>query len=38
MRFKKMNTSNPLPWRGVGVGQYKNIIHFFESPDIIDKY
>jgi len=33
LKFKKMNTANSPPWRGLGVGQHKNIIYFFEVAD-----
>jgi len=33
-----MNTVSSPPWRGLGVGQYKKIIHFFEFTDIRDKH
>ena len=38
MKFKKMNTANSPPRRGVGVGKNKNIIHFFEFADIMDRH
>jgi len=37
-KFKKMNTANSPPWRGAGVGQYKNTIHFFEFTNIMDSH
>jgi len=32
-KFKKMNSYKSPPWRGVGVGQIKIFIHFFEFLD-----